>query len=239
MGPNSGLQVQTPLSPDDQPFLRPGQQWRLLGAGGRVVGWAGALAPAVRRAFDLDAPVVVGSWNLADTDLTPTPVRYEPFSRYPAAKRDLSLVVGVGLDHTVGTDHALKVDLRGDRFSHLVQRVTKIGEQEVVVDHEQVGGGRLPAGLVVEALLEEGAPRAQGLVVVAGHEIPGVLVDRERQVPPRALGRGARPLGDAGERGARGREARRESAQLDGEQPGVLEVIVLHRAGGRLDEFIA
>lgn len=94
------VRVPLALEPgDDQPFLRAGQQWRLRAADGRTVGWAGTLAPAVRRAFDIDAPVVVGSWNLADTDLRPAPVRYEPFSRYPAAKRDLSLVVPDGVSY--------------------------------------------------------------------------------------------------------------------------------------------
>ncbi|MCB1151597.1 hypothetical protein KDK88_08600, partial [bacterium] len=94
--------IRVPLSleaADSQPFLRSGQQWRLRAADGREVGWVGALAPAVQRAFDLDVPIVVGSWNLADTDLTPTPARYEPFSRYPAAKRDLSLVVPDGVSY--------------------------------------------------------------------------------------------------------------------------------------------
>jgi len=78
---------------DSEPYLRKGLQWRLIGHDGRSLGWLGVLAPSVARAYELDVGVVAWSWNLADTTLSPDPLRYEHFSRYPAVKRDLSLIV--------------------------------------------------------------------------------------------------------------------------------------------------
>jgi phenylalanyl-tRNA synthetase beta chain len=78
---------------DCEPFLRSGLQWQLLGAEGEVLGWIGVVAPQVVRAFEIETSVVAWSWNLAATDLSATSLRYERFARYPAVKRDLSLLV--------------------------------------------------------------------------------------------------------------------------------------------------
>ncbi len=83
---------------DAEPYLQPGLQWRLL-LDDRPVGALGMLAPAVRRHFDLEPPVALLEWNLDAAPLDPRPLVYAPFPRYPAAKRDLSLVVPAGVTY--------------------------------------------------------------------------------------------------------------------------------------------
>ncbi len=79
---------------DCEPYLRSGLQWQLLDVEGKILGWVGVVAPQVARAFEIETSVVAWSWNLAATNLVATPVRYGRFARYPAVKRDLSLLVG-------------------------------------------------------------------------------------------------------------------------------------------------
>jgi phenylalanyl-tRNA synthetase beta chain len=74
-------------------FLEAGRQWTIRRADGRAVGCAGRLAAAVAGRLDLDHPAALAEVHLNQLDLEPAPVRYRPFGRYPAVKRDLSLVV--------------------------------------------------------------------------------------------------------------------------------------------------
>ncbi len=80
-----------PGSPE--PFHRSGLSWSVVDGDGAVVGSAGVLAPAVLRAFDVDVEVAVLSVDLARLSATGAGIRYQSFPRFPAAKRDLSLVV--------------------------------------------------------------------------------------------------------------------------------------------------
>lgn len=83
----------------DEPYLQNGLRWRLLDADGAPVGLAGAVSRRVLRAFEIDVPVAVAEFDLHGLDLNPAPVRYEPFSRFPAVKRDLSLVTPAGVGY--------------------------------------------------------------------------------------------------------------------------------------------
>jgi phenylalanyl-tRNA synthetase beta chain len=88
------LRVPLTLEPGaDAAWLEAGAAWKVLDGAGRTVGTAGRVAPGVLAAFDLDAPVALAEIRLDDLDLTPAPARFEPFVRFPAVKRDLSLVV--------------------------------------------------------------------------------------------------------------------------------------------------
>jgi phenylalanyl-tRNA synthetase beta chain len=88
------LRVPLAIEPGaDEAWLEAGAAWRILNGAGRPVGAAGRVAPGVLAAFDVDAPVALAEIRLDDLDLTPAPARFEPFTRFPAVKRDLSLVV--------------------------------------------------------------------------------------------------------------------------------------------------
>jgi phenylalanyl-tRNA synthetase beta chain len=77
--------------------LQEGTQWRILDGEGRPVGSAGRVATGVLEAFDLDLPVAVAEISFDALDKEPAAVVYRPFARYPAVKRDLSLLVPVGV----------------------------------------------------------------------------------------------------------------------------------------------
>ena len=88
------LRLPLSLSPEDTaPYLVAGRQWRILADGGRPVGVAGTVAPEVQAAWDLDETVVVAEIELGALELPPPALVYRPFSRFPAVKRDLSLLV--------------------------------------------------------------------------------------------------------------------------------------------------
>ena len=88
------LRVPLALEPGgDQPFLSPAVQWTIRDGEGRAVGWAGRLAPAVAEALELDHDAAILELDLGGADLTAAEVSYAAFSRYPAVKRDLSLLV--------------------------------------------------------------------------------------------------------------------------------------------------
>lgn len=74
-------------------WLQAGAQWRIRDADGREVGTAGRLDPAVGRAFDVERPVAVAEIHLDALDLDPKGMSYRDFGRFPAVKRDLSLLV--------------------------------------------------------------------------------------------------------------------------------------------------
>lgn len=77
----------------DEPYFAAGLQWRVLDASGEAVGRMGSIGPSVLRGFEIDTCVEVLEIDLARLDLEGAPTRYEAFPRYPAVKRDLSLVV--------------------------------------------------------------------------------------------------------------------------------------------------
>ncbi len=77
----------------DSPYLQPGGCWEIIQGEEKVVGIAGAVARPVLRDFDLEAPVALIEIDLTNLDPKPSEVACTEISRYPAVKRDLSLLV--------------------------------------------------------------------------------------------------------------------------------------------------
>jgi phenylalanyl-tRNA synthetase beta chain len=82
---------------DVEPFLEPGVQMRILAADGQLVGSLGRIRPQVAAGWDVDLPVSVVEIRLSALDLEAEPVQYQDFGRFPAVKRDLSLLVPAGV----------------------------------------------------------------------------------------------------------------------------------------------
>ncbi len=76
-----------------EPYLVAGLQWEIRDRRDRRVGIVGRLGHAPAEAYDLDEPLGLLELDLGRADLTPAPVTYSAFSRFPAVKRDLSLLV--------------------------------------------------------------------------------------------------------------------------------------------------
>lgn len=94
------LRIDLKLEPQDvEPWFAAGSQWAVLDASGRRVGSAGRIAPAVAEAHDLDQPLAAAELNLDLLDLTPAPIVCAPFARFPAVRRDLSLLVPAGVTY--------------------------------------------------------------------------------------------------------------------------------------------
>lgn len=92
------LRISLVVEPGDvEPFLQAGAQLRILDRSGRLVGSAGRVAPEVLAAFDIELPVAVAEIRLSDLDVTPEPLAYQEIVRFPAVKRDLSLLVPRGI----------------------------------------------------------------------------------------------------------------------------------------------
>jgi len=102
---------------DGQPFLQPGLQWQLRDAADQVVGWLGRLAPATAAALDMDHPLAVFELDLGRAELLARAVGYQAFSRFPAVKRDLSLLVPASV--TYGQLEACIGGAGGDLLTHL------------------------------------------------------------------------------------------------------------------------
>ncbi|MFO7652453.1 MAG: phenylalanine--tRNA ligase subunit beta [Candidatus Krumholzibacteriia bacterium] len=82
-----------------EPYLAAGRQWRLEDANGTVLGAAGRIDPSVAERFDLEHPLAVAEIVLDRLPTAREPVRFQPFARYPAVKRDLSLLVPEGVTY--------------------------------------------------------------------------------------------------------------------------------------------
>ncbi|MFT5232877.1 MAG: phenylalanyl-tRNA synthetase beta chain [Candidatus Krumholzibacteriia bacterium] len=78
---------------DAEPWLQAGAQWKVVTEDGREVGSAGHVDPAVASAFEVEESVAVVEINLNALDLAPRARKFASFGRFPAAKRDLSLLV--------------------------------------------------------------------------------------------------------------------------------------------------
>ncbi len=78
---------------DVEPWLQSGTQWQIRDGQGACVGTAGRVEPAVAEAFEVEVPVAVVEIRLSAMSLTPEAMRFESFARFPAVKRDLSLLV--------------------------------------------------------------------------------------------------------------------------------------------------
>ncbi len=82
-----------------QPWLDPAVQMAIVDDQENNIGAMGMVAPSVLREFDIQQPVAVAEVRLDGMALTPAPLRYRPFSRFPAVKRDLSLLVPRGVTY--------------------------------------------------------------------------------------------------------------------------------------------
>lgn len=83
----------------DEPWLAAGRQWTLRSGDGNRIGVAGPLAPATLLAYGLELPVAMAEIALSELPAPTTVPRYRPFSRFPAVKRDLSLIVPDGVSY--------------------------------------------------------------------------------------------------------------------------------------------
>ena len=118
------------LESHDEPMFHPGRSARVT-AGGEGVGVIGELHPDIREAFDLGTDPVtyfevrVDDLLEADTDGG----RFESLSRYPAANRDLALVV--------------PADVPASRVQGLIERVRLVERAELF---DVYAGENVPEG---------------------------------------------------------------------------------------------
>ncbi len=82
---------------DSENWLQAGSQWLIKDRTGKVVGSAGRVDPGVLNRFDIELPVAVAEINLSAADLAPERMEFQPFTRFPAVRRDLSLLVPAGI----------------------------------------------------------------------------------------------------------------------------------------------
>ena len=118
------------LESDDQPMFHPGRCAR-VNAGGAEVGVIGELHPDIREAFDLGTdPVVYFEVRINDLlEAGPDGGRFESLSRFPAANRDLALVV--------------PADVPAARVQGLIERVRLVERAELF---DVYAGENLPEG---------------------------------------------------------------------------------------------
>ncbi len=80
-----------------QPYYTGSGQWWIVDTESKQIGEAGQINEDVRDSYGIEEPLVVAEIDLNRADLEPVPVQHEPFSRFPAVKRDLSLLVPEGV----------------------------------------------------------------------------------------------------------------------------------------------
>ncbi len=88
----SGHQDQLRFTPVTQPLLHSGQAAQILGQNNRSWGLIGTLHPEIQAKLGLDRPVVLFELPLAVLGEARIPV-FKEISKYPAIRRDLSLIV--------------------------------------------------------------------------------------------------------------------------------------------------
>jgi phenylalanyl-tRNA synthetase beta chain len=76
----------------EPPGFHPGRTAKLQ-HGGKLIGIAGEVHPAVLRAFDISGRVVAGEVLTADLFSPVEPVQARPLPRFPAVRRDLTVIV--------------------------------------------------------------------------------------------------------------------------------------------------
>ncbi|MDE2785317.1 MAG: phenylalanine--tRNA ligase subunit beta [Chloroflexota bacterium] len=125
--------IRAALETDDQPMFHPGRCARVTtGAGnGTDAGVIGELHPDIRAAFDLGTdPVVYFEVRLDDLlEAGPDGGRFQSLSRFPAANRDLALVV--------------PADVPAARVQGLIERVRLVERAELF---DVYAGENLPEG---------------------------------------------------------------------------------------------
>lgn len=77
----------------EHPALHPGQSAQIV-LNDDVVGWIGAVHPACLNALGIETSVFVFEWKLSEADVR---TYYEPISKYPCIRRDLSLLMPTAL----------------------------------------------------------------------------------------------------------------------------------------------
>ena len=124
------LGIATSLASHDDPMFHPGRCARVA-AGATDVGMIGELHPDVREAFDLGTdPVVYFEVWLDDLlEAGPDGGRFQSLSRFPAANRDLALVV--------------PADVPAARVQALIERVRLVERAELF---DVYAGENLPEG---------------------------------------------------------------------------------------------
>lgn len=94
------LHTQFDLAAEDcEPYLTPGLQWLIRAFDGRPLGSVGRLLPAVCQQQDFEFGLALLELRLDQLDLSPVQIAFQDFSRFPAARRDLSLLVPEGVTY--------------------------------------------------------------------------------------------------------------------------------------------
>lgn len=95
---SSYLRMPLSLSVEDvEDFLQAGSQLKITDAEDRCVGSMGRVDAKVLGAFEIEVPVAVAEIRLSGMNLEPQTLSYQDFVRFPAVKRDLSLLVPSGI----------------------------------------------------------------------------------------------------------------------------------------------
>ncbi len=81
---------------DGEPWLTNGLQMAVTDPSGGKVGAMGMVHPRVLAGWEVEVPVAVAEVAMDALAVDPVPVRYKPFARFPAVRRDLSLLVPEG-----------------------------------------------------------------------------------------------------------------------------------------------
>ncbi|GJL80481.1 MAG: phenylalanine--tRNA ligase beta subunit [marine bacterium B5-7] len=77
--------------PGRHPALHPGQCARITRSG-KTIGWLGRMHPILQKEYGLDQPVYLFEMEMKGLIESSVP-EYEPISKFPATRRDLSIVV--------------------------------------------------------------------------------------------------------------------------------------------------
>ncbi|HEY2717717.1 MAG TPA: phenylalanine--tRNA ligase subunit beta [Solirubrobacterales bacterium] len=165
------LRAELSFAPGEQPFLHPGRA-AAVSVGGEAAGWIGEVHPLVCRAWDLPAAVAF------ELDAAPLLAAagvgeetYEDVTTFPAALRDLAVVVGV------------EVPAERVRATVLAAAGELLHSAQVfdLYEGEQLGEGRksLALGLELRApdrtLTDEEVDAVRDAIVAALGEIGGQL----------------------------------------------------------------
>ncbi|MGR8919836.1 MAG: phenylalanine--tRNA ligase subunit beta [Gammaproteobacteria bacterium] len=97
-------QVVPAFEPVRHPALHPGQA-AAVRAGGRLLGHLGALHPRLAQRLDIDKPMFLFELTLADAGSDGV-VQYRPISKFPAVRRDVSVVVDESISAAACLDAA-------------------------------------------------------------------------------------------------------------------------------------
>jgi len=90
----SGIQ----FIPGEHPGLHPGKTAEIR-HGSQSIGWLGALHPKLLDEFDLSTEVILFELMISTLQDTPQ-LTYQPISKYPLIRRDLSLLIDETVDAT-------------------------------------------------------------------------------------------------------------------------------------------